>query len=118
MVTDNSGQVLPRIDADRRLQRVSGREAAGQQYHWRYHHRLAGGRLRKEVGHLAWLGRARAYLETVFLSLSAFFLVVPTVSETLRRVPDGHPFVTDLQSPVLIGAQAGIALVLVIGVTA
>ena len=69
------------------------------------------------VGHLGWLGRARAYLEAVFLSLTAFLLIVPTVSETLRRVPDGHPFVTDLQSPVLIGAQGGIALVLVIGVT-
>jgi hypothetical protein len=70
------------------------------------------------VGRIAWLGRARVYLETIFLSLTAFFLMVPTVSETLRRVPDGHPFVTDLQSPVLIGAQGGIALVLVIGVAA
>jgi hypothetical protein len=70
------------------------------------------------VGRIAWLGRARVYLETIFLSLTAFFLMVPTVSETLRRVPDGHPFVTDLQSPVLIGAQGGIALVLVVGVAA
>lgn len=70
------------------------------------------------VGHMAWLGRTRMYLETIFLSLTAFFLMVPTVSETLRRVPDGHPFVTDLQSPVLIGAQGGIALVLVVGVAA
>jgi hypothetical protein len=70
------------------------------------------------VGHVTWLGRARVYLETVFLSLTAFFLMVPTVSETLRRVPDGHPFVTDLQSPVLLGAQASIALALVIGLTA
>lgn len=70
------------------------------------------------VGRMAWLGRARVYLETIFLSLTAFFLMVPTVSETLRRVPDGHPFVTDLQSPVLIGAQGGIALVLIVGVAA
>lgn len=67
------------------------------------------------VGYLAWLGRARVYLETIFLSLTAFFLMVPTVSETLRRVPDGHPFVTDLKSPVLLGAQAIIAVALVIG---
>lgn len=70
------------------------------------------------VEYLAWLGRARVYLETIFLSLTAFFLMVPTVSETLRRVPDGHPFVTDLQSPVLLGAQASIAVALVIGLTA
>lgn len=68
------------------------------------------------VDYVAWLGRARAYLETVFLSLTAFFLMVPTVSETLRRVPDGHPFVTDLKSPVLLGAQAIIAVTLVVGV--
>lgn len=70
------------------------------------------------VGLVGWLGRARVYLETIFLSLTAFFLMVPTVSETLRRVPDGHPFVTDLHSPILVGAQGCIVLALVIGVTA
>lgn len=70
------------------------------------------------VGYVAWLGRARVYLETIFLSLTAFFLMIPTVSETLRRVPDGHPFVTDLQSPILLGAQGSIAVALVIGVAA
>lgn len=70
------------------------------------------------VGYVTWLGRARVYLETIFLSLTAFFLMIPTVSETLRRVPDGHPFVTDLQSPILLGAQGSIAVVLVIGVAA
>ncbi|WP_439863485.1 hypothetical protein [Pseudomonas antarctica] len=70
------------------------------------------------VAHVAWLGRARAYLETISLSLTAFFLIVPTVSETLRRVPDGHPFFTDLQSPVLLAAQGSISLALVLGLTA
>ncbi|MGB3124320.1 MAG: hypothetical protein WBB95_10960 [Pseudomonas sp.] len=70
------------------------------------------------VGYVTWLGRARVYLETIFLSLTAFFLMIPTVSETLRRVPDGHPFVTDLQSPILLGAQGSIAVALVIGVAA
>ncbi|QXI27325.1 hypothetical protein [Pseudomonas vanderleydeniana] len=70
------------------------------------------------VGSMTWLGRARTYLETIFLSLTAFFLMLPTVSETLRRVPDGHPFVTDLKSPLLLGAQAAIAVALVIGLGA
>jgi hypothetical protein len=65
---------------------------------------------------LGWKGRAVAYIETILLSLTAFFLMIPTVSETLRRVPDGHPFVTDLKSPLLIGAQGLIFLVLVLGV--
>ncbi|MEZ0225329.1 MAG: hypothetical protein ACAH83_12305 [Alphaproteobacteria bacterium] len=58
------------------------------------------------------------YIETICLSLSAFLLMVPTVSETLRRVPDGHPLVTDLKSPLLLGAQAGLLAILVVGLTA
>lgn len=70
------------------------------------------------VGRLAWLGRAAVYIETVCLSLSAFLLMIPTVSETLRRVPDGHPLVTDLKSPLLLGAQAALLLVLIVGLGA
>jgi hypothetical protein len=44
--------------------------------------------------------------------------MVPTVSETLRRVPDGHPLVTDLKSPVLLGAQGALFVILVVGLTA
>ncbi len=62
--------------------------------------------------------RAARYLETVCLSLSAFLLMVPTVTEILRRVPDGHPLVTDLQSPLLLGAQGGLLAILVVGLTA
>lgn len=66
------------------------------------------------------LGTARVarYIETICLSLSAFLLMVPTVTETLRRVPDGHPLVTDLKSPLLLGAQGGLLVILVVGLTA
>jgi hypothetical protein len=64
------------------------------------------------------LGRAGVYMETICLTLTAFLLMVPAVSETLRRVPNGHPFVTDLNSPLLIGAQAGLLVALIIGITA
>lgn len=70
------------------------------------------------VGRLAWLGRAGRYIETALLSITAFLLMVPTVSETLRRVPDGHPFVTDLKSPVLLGFQAGLLVLLIVGLSA
>lgn len=66
---------------------------------------------------IRFLGRAAVYIETVCLSLTAFLLMVPAVSETLRRVPDGHPFVTDLRSPLLLGAQASLLVILVLGVT-
>ncbi|WP_176598088.1 MULTISPECIES: hypothetical protein [Sphingobium] len=64
------------------------------------------------------LGWAAIYLETVFLSVTVFLLMAPTVSETLRRVPDGHPLVTDMKSPLLLGAQAALLLALVLGVAA
>lgn len=66
------------------------------------------------------LGRSRAarYIETICLSLTAFLLMLPTVTEILRRVPDGHPFVTDLNAPLLRGAQAGLLVILVLGLTA
>lgn len=64
---------------------------------------------------LAFLGRAADYVETITLSVTVFLLMVPTVSETLRRVPDGHPFVTDLKSPVLLGFHAGLLVMLIVG---
>lgn len=70
------------------------------------------------IGRIGFAGRAALYIETIFLSLTAFLLMVPTVSETLRRVPDGHPFVTDLKSPLLLGAQGALFLMLIVGVVA
>jgi hypothetical protein len=67
---------------------------------------------------MGWLGRSAIYIETICLSLTAFLLMVPTVSETLRRVPDGHPFVTDLKSPLLLGSQAGLLVILIVGLSA
>ena len=70
------------------------------------------------VGRIPSLGRAGSYLETIFLSLTAFLLMVPTVSEILRRVPDGHPLVTELNAPLLLGAQASLLVLLIVGLTA
>ncbi|WP_423602072.1 hypothetical protein [Sphingomonas sp. MS122] len=70
------------------------------------------------VGWLPGPKRAKMFIETICLSLTAFLLMVPTVSEILRRVPDGHPLVTEMNSPLLLGAQATLLALLVIGVTA
>ncbi|HYG07672.1 MAG TPA: hypothetical protein VD865_14870 [Stenotrophomonas sp.] len=59
---------------------------------------------------------ARAYVETVALSMTVFLLMVPSVSETLRRLPAGHPLVTDLKDPLLLGAQFGLLAALVVGI--
>ncbi|KRE04523.1 hypothetical protein ASE61_06150 [Bosea sp. Root670] len=70
------------------------------------------------IGRTPLPARAVAYIETIVLSVTAFLLMLPTATEILRRVPDGHPFVTDLKSPLLLGVQAGILAALVIGVGA
>jgi len=70
------------------------------------------------IGHFPQFGRAGAYFETIFLTLTAFLLMAPSVSETLRRIPDGHPLVTDPKSPLLLGALAGLFVMLVVGLTA
>ncbi|MYM39086.1 hypothetical protein [Duganella qianjiadongensis] len=66
---------------------------------------------------LRFAGRAAAYLETIALTLTSFLLMLPTVTETLRRVPDGHPLAADLHAPLLLAAQGGCLLLLVIGLT-
>lgn len=70
------------------------------------------------VGRVTILGRVRWYMETFFLTLTVFLLMVPAVSETLRRVPDGHPIVTDPGSPILRGAIASLVAFLVLGLAA
>ena len=69
-------------------------------------------------GRLPGQSRAKTYVETISLTLTAFLLMLPTLTETLRRVPDGHPLVTDLKSPLLLGAQGTLFVLLVIGVIA
>jgi hypothetical protein len=60
--------------------------------------------------------RSWKYIETIALSLSVFLLMVPTVSETLRRLPAGHPLVTDMKDPLLLGAQGSLLLALLVGI--
>ena len=69
------------------------------------------------VGRLPRLGRAVKYVETICLSLTVFLLMLPTITEILRRVPNGHPLVTDLNSPLLLGSQASLLVVLIVGMT-
>ena len=60
--------------------------------------------------------RFGTYIETISLSISVFLLMVPTVSESLRRLPVGNPLVTDLKDPLLLGAQGALFLALLVGI--
>ncbi|WP_342629466.1 hypothetical protein AAC691_06930 [Nguyenibacter vanlangensis] len=69
------------------------------------------------VGHMPIFGRSGRYLEAIFLTMTVFLLMLPAATETLRRVPDGHPLVTDPHAPLLVGTQSGLLICLVIGLT-
>ncbi|WP_440976969.1 hypothetical protein [Pseudoxanthomonas winnipegensis] len=60
--------------------------------------------------------RLWTYVQTIALSLSVFLLMVPTVSETLRRLPVSHPLAQDPKAPLLLGVLGALLLALVIGV--
>lgn len=61
-------------------------------------------------------GQALKYVQTISLSITVFLLFVPSVSETLRRLPVGDPIAKGMQDPILLGAQGLLFLALVIGV--
>lgn len=67
------------------------------------------------VHRVTFLGRLRPYIETISLSSSVLLLLVPTVTETLTRVPDGAPLAPSVSSPIVLGSQAALLLVFVVG---
>jgi hypothetical protein len=70
------------------------------------------------VGRLPSSHRAIPYVETITLSVTTLLLMLPTATETLRRLPDGHPLVTDLSSPLLRGVHLTLFLGFLVGVAA
>lgn len=60
--------------------------------------------------------RFAQYVETVSLSISVFLLMVPTVSESLRRLPVGNPLAAGPTDPLLLGVQGVLFLALAVGI--
>jgi hypothetical protein len=62
-----------------------------------------------------WLGRAAAYVETISLSTSYLLLMVFTTTETLTRLPAGHPFAAGPDSPELMPVRLVLLVAFVLG---
>jgi uncharacterized membrane protein len=62
-----------------------------------------------------WLGRAGAYVEAFSLSASYLLLMVFTTTETLVRVPVGHPFAANAESPQLLPVRLALLAAFVLG---
>lgn len=67
------------------------------------------------VSRIPFLRRFQAYLSAFALSFSFFLLLVPGISETLRRLPAAHPFADSPQSPVVKGALLAWLAIFVLG---
>ena len=62
-------------------------------------------------------GGASRYVETISYTFTFFFHMVPTIAESLTRLPAGHPIAATQQDP-LIQKLTGVALLLtLVGIT-
>ena len=62
-------------------------------------------------------GRFSLQVETVSYSLTVLLLMIPTVTETLTRVPPGAPWVASPDAPVFRGIYSVLFVLFLIGVT-
>lgn len=67
------------------------------------------------VGAERWLGRIGRYVSTVSWSLSYLLLWVFTTTETLTRVPVGHPFAAGPDAPELIPVRMALLAAFLVG---
>ncbi|MYM87789.1 hypothetical protein GTP91_11420 [Rugamonas sp. FT82W] len=65
----------------------------------------------------AWTLRGRVVPQTVLLSTTFFFHLIPAMTETLTRLPLGAPLLKDAEAPELKAITGILFLLLVIGVT-
>jgi len=63
------------------------------------------------------MGGPVRFMETLFLSLSFFLSWLPTVNETLTRVPVGHPLAKDISDPLVGNTLLVVFVIFVTGLT-
>lgn len=64
-----------------------------------------------------WLGRWRGYVETISLSTSFLLLMVFTTTETLTRLPAGHPIAANPDAPILGAVRLVLLVAFIIGLS-
>ena len=58
-----------------------------------------------------WFGRAAPYVETLLYTLTFFFHLVPGITESLTRLPDGKPLASGPDDPLVL-RWVGVSLAL------
>ena len=69
------------------------------------------------VGFIRPLARYRWSVETIALSISYFTLLLPSVTETLTRLPAGDPIASGVEDPLVVGFQLTLLVLLILGVS-
>ena len=69
------------------------------------------------IGFVKPLARHRWWIETTALSTSVFTLFLPSLTETLTRLPAGHPVAASPQAPLVVALQLSLLVILIVGVT-
>lgn len=69
------------------------------------------------VGSIPPLANHRWWIETVALSTAVFTLFLPSVTETLTRLPAGDPIADSPAAPLVVAFQLSLVVVLIVGVT-
>jgi hypothetical protein len=62
-------------------------------------------------------GRASAYVETISYSTTVLFMMIPTVTETLTRVPPSGPWVPSPEAPIFPALYSILFVLFFAGVT-
>ncbi len=63
------------------------------------------------------LGKQRGWMETVAMSTSLFTLLLPSATETLTRLPAGHPVASSPQAPLVVSIQLSLLIALIVVIT-
>ena len=69
------------------------------------------------IGFIGPLQRHHWWVQTVALSVSVFTLFLPSVTETLTRLPADGPIADSPQAPLVVAFQLSLVVLLIIGVT-
>jgi len=63
-----------------------------------------------------WFGRFSMYFQALGYSSTLLFHMIPAITDFLRRLPLGDPFIDSLEDPLLAGFHQAFLLIFVVGI--
>ena len=63
-----------------------------------------------------WFGRCSMYFQALGYSSTLLFHMIPAITDFLRRLPLGDPFIDSFEDPLLVGFHQAFLVIFVVGV--